>query len=61
LEFAPKNADDASPFAIRLQYTRASVNNLDYNTGGVNLEWAFNKAIATLFCCKFDFICTISR
>ncbi|MFN5564250.1 MAG: iron uptake porin [Pseudanabaena sp.] len=46
LEFAPKNADDASPFAIRLQYTRASVNNLDYNTGGVNLEWAFNKAIA---------------
>jgi hypothetical protein len=46
LEFAPKNADDASPFAIRLQYTRASVNNLDYNTGGVNLEWAFNNAIA---------------
>ena len=46
LEFAPKNADDASPFAIRLQYTRASVNNLDYNTGGVNLEWAFNKSVA---------------
>ncbi len=46
LEFAPKNADDASPFTIRLQYTRASINNLDYNTGGVNLEWAFNKAIA---------------
>ncbi len=46
LEFAPKNTDDASPFAIRLQYTRASVNNLDYNTGGVNLEWAFNKAVA---------------
>jgi hypothetical protein len=46
LEFAPKNTDDDSPFAIRLQYTRASVNNLDYNTGGVNLEWAFNKAIA---------------
>ncbi len=46
LEFAPKNSDDTTPFAIRLQYTRASVNNLDYNTGGVNLEWAFNKAIA---------------
>ncbi|MEI6331005.1 MAG: iron uptake porin [Pseudanabaena sp. ELA645] len=46
LEFAPKNAEEESPFAIRLQYTRASVNNLDYNTGGVNLEWAFNKAIA---------------
>ena len=46
LEFAPKNADDATPFVIRLQYTRASVNNLDYNTGGVNLEWAFNKSVA---------------
>jgi hypothetical protein len=46
LEFAPKNAEDESPFAIRLQYTRASVNNLDYNMGGVNMEWAFNKAIA---------------
>jgi hypothetical protein len=46
LEFAPKNANDESPFALRLQYTRASVNNLDYNTGGVNLEWAFNKSVA---------------
>ncbi len=46
LEFAPKNSSDERPFALRLQYTRASVNNLDYNTGGVNLEWAFNKAIA---------------
>lgn len=46
LEFAPKNTEAEIPFAIRLQYTRASVNNLDYNTGGVNLEWAFNKAIA---------------
>ncbi len=35
-----------SPLGIRLQYTRASVNNLDYNTGGVNLEWAFNKSVA---------------
>ncbi|PZV12987.1 MAG: porin [Pseudanabaena sp.] len=46
LEFAPKNSDDKSPFAIRLQYTNASANNLEYNTGGVNFEWAFNKAIA---------------
>jgi hypothetical protein len=46
LEFAPKNGEDDKPFAVRLQYTRASVNNLDYNTGGLNLEWAFNKAIA---------------
>lgn len=46
LEFAPKNSENDSPLALRLQYTRASVNNLDYNTGGLNLEWAFNKAIA---------------
>ncbi len=46
LEFAPKNAEAESPFAIKLQYTRASVNNLNYNTGGVNLEWAFNKKMA---------------
>ena len=46
LEFAPKNGDEAGTFAVRLQYTRAAVNNLDYNTGGLNFEWAFNKAIA---------------
>ena len=46
LEFAPKNAENAKPFAVKLQYTRAAVNNLDYNTGGLNFEWAFNKAIA---------------
>ena len=46
LEFAPKNSDQEKPFAVRLQYTRAAINNLDYNTGGVNLEWAFNRAIA---------------
>ncbi|MBD2178452.1 carbohydrate porin [Pseudanabaena sp. FACHB-1998] len=46
LEFAPKNAENAAPFALRLQYTRASVNNLDYNIGGLNVEWAVNKAIA---------------
>jgi len=46
LEFAPKNGDEAGPFALRLQYTRASVNNLDYDIGGVNLEWAINPSIA---------------
>ncbi|OIP68680.1 MAG: porin [Oscillatoriales cyanobacterium CG2_30_44_21] len=46
LEFAPKNSDEESPFAARLQYTRAAVNNLDYNIGGLNLEWAVSKAIA---------------
>jgi hypothetical protein len=46
LEFAPSNKDDDKPFAVRLQYTRASVNNLDYNTGGLNFEWAFNEAVA---------------
>jgi Carbohydrate-selective porin, OprB family len=29
-----------------MQYTRASVNNLDYDIGGVNLEWAINPHIA---------------
>jgi hypothetical protein len=47
LEYAPKNDDGNLPFALRLQYTRASVNNLDYSTGGINFEWAFSKAIAT--------------
>jgi len=47
LEFSPKLGEDESqPFALRLQYTRASVNNLDYNTGGLNFEWAVNNAIA---------------
>jgi len=46
LEFSPKNSAEETPFAVKLQYTRASVNNLDYNTGGLNFEWAFNKAIA---------------
>ena len=46
LEFAPKNSDDQIPLAVRLQYTRAAVNNLDYSIGGVNVEWALNKAIA---------------
>jgi hypothetical protein len=46
LEFAPKNGDEAGPFAIRLQYTKAAVNNLDYDIGGVNFEWAFTKGVA---------------
>jgi len=46
LEFAPKNSDGDSPFAARLQYTSAAVNNLDYNIGGLNLEWSLSKAIA---------------
>jgi hypothetical protein len=47
LEFSPKGRDgDKGPLAIRLQYTNASINNLTYNTGGVNVEWAFAKSIA---------------
>jgi Carbohydrate-selective porin, OprB family/S-layer homology domain len=46
LEFAPKDGDKAGPFAIRLQYTGASVNNLEYSIGGVNLEWAIAKGAA---------------
>jgi hypothetical protein len=43
LEFAPKDGDKPGPFALRLQYTGASVNNLEYSIGGVNLEWAVAK------------------
>lgn len=46
LEFAPKDGDKKGPFAIRLQYTNASISNLDFNTGGVNVEWAFAKGAA---------------
>lgn len=42
LEFAPKN----SGFAARLQYTNAAIGNLDFNIGGLNLEWAINHNIA---------------
>jgi Carbohydrate-selective porin, OprB family/S-layer homology domain len=45
LEFAPKAGDKPGPFAIRLQYTGASVNNLEYSIGGVNLEWAIAKGV----------------
>ncbi|AFY72547.1 carbohydrate-selective porin [Synechococcus sp. PCC 7502] len=42
LEFAPKD----SGFAARLQYTRAAIGNLDFNIGGVNLEWLINPTVA---------------
>ncbi len=45
VEFAPKNADGEIPFALRLQYTRAAVNNLEYSIGGVNVEWAIAPGI----------------
>ncbi|MEE3716069.1 iron uptake porin [Tumidithrix elongata RA019] len=50
LEFAPKVCDkddcNPGPFALRLQYTRASLNNLDLDAGGVNAEWAIAKNFA---------------
>jgi hypothetical protein len=47
LEFAPRTAaGDKGPFALRLQYTNASSGNLNFNMGGVNLEWAFSKQAA---------------
>jgi hypothetical protein len=42
VEFAPKD----SGFAARLQYTNAALGNLDFNVGGINLEWAINQSIA---------------
>jgi hypothetical protein len=46
LEFSPKAGDNPGPFALRLQYTRASFNNLDLDAGGVNAEWAISKNFA---------------
>ncbi|PZV12628.1 MAG: porin [Pseudanabaena sp.] len=46
LEYAPKNVDGDKIFAVRLQYTNASVNNTGVNTGGVNVEWKFAKGAA---------------
>lgn len=46
LEFAPVDKDGNKPLAIRLQYTNGSINNLEVNTGGVNVEWAFTKGFA---------------
>lgn len=47
IEYAPKDKDgNLKNFALRLQYTNASVSNVTINTGGVNLEWAFSKKAA---------------
>lgn len=47
IEYAPKDKDgNIKNFALRLQYTNASVSNVTVNTGGVNLEWAFAKKAA---------------
>ncbi|CAN1209278.1 SLH domain-containing protein [Tumidithrix helvetica PCC 7403] len=47
VEFAPRTSDGTKgPFAIRLQYTNASAGNMTFNTGGVNVEWAFSKYAA---------------
>lgn len=46
LEFALKDAQENTPVSIRLQYTNGSVNNLDYNIGGLNFEWLINKGFA---------------
>jgi len=45
LEFAPKRREQAGSFAIRLQYTTATVNDRSLNIGGVNAEWALNSKI----------------
>ena len=42
LEFAPKD----SGFIARLQYTNAAIANLDFNIGGLNLEWLINPRFA---------------
>ncbi|PZU94415.1 MAG: porin [Pseudanabaena sp.] len=46
LEYAPKTAEGSKPFALKLQYTGGSVDNVDIKSGGVNVEWAFSKSIA---------------
>ncbi|MBD2175618.1 carbohydrate porin [Pseudanabaena sp. FACHB-1998] len=46
LEYSPKRNGEKGAFSIRLQYTRGTVNNLDFNTGGINAEWAFSKGVA---------------
>ncbi len=42
LEFAPKNTG----LIARLQYTNAAIANLDYNIGGINLEWRIDPSVA---------------
>jgi Carbohydrate-selective porin, OprB family len=34
------------PFALRLQYTKGAISNVDVESGGVNVEWAFAKGAA---------------
>ncbi|NKB17067.1 MAG: iron uptake porin [Pseudanabaena sp. CRU_2_10] len=46
VEFSPKDGDKKGPFAIRLQYTKGAVSNVDIESGGVNVEWAFAKGAA---------------
>jgi hypothetical protein len=47
LEFSPKTgAGDKGPFSLKLQYSNASIANLDFNTGGVNVEYGIGKSIA---------------
>jgi hypothetical protein len=42
---ATSSGETKGNFSASLQYTRATVNNLDYNTGGLNLEWALNQKL----------------
>ncbi len=46
VEFSPKDGDKKGPFAIRLQYTKGAISNVDIESGGVNVEWAFAKGAA---------------
>jgi Carbohydrate-selective porin, OprB family/S-layer homology domain len=46
VEFSPKDGDKKGPFALRLQYTKGSISNVDIESGGVNVEWAFAKGAA---------------
>jgi hypothetical protein len=45
VEFAPKRSDQAGSFALRLQYTTATVNDRSFNIGGVNAEWALTSKV----------------
>ncbi|MEI6429865.1 MAG: iron uptake porin [Pseudanabaena sp. ELA607] len=44
--FTTTSGETKGNFSASLQYTRATVNNLDYNTGGLNLEWALHQKLA---------------
>jgi len=45
VEFAPKRGDQAGSFALRLQYTTATVNDRSFNIGSVNTEWALTSKV----------------